>query len=244
MAPARRLQTADFLRLLFNESESACFSPDTRGTRVYPAHRPPAPSRFVSINPIHPSQDFNPTQEYHSPFKPRRADTNCTSLRTILCEFDRGSIDQQLDYLQYKRLPVSALTYSGGKSIHALIILEDALDPLGYRRLVQRVFQGLRGEVDRANGNPSRLTRLPNAVRENGRSQDLLYLGERIRLPDLETWLESSGVRAEDPHAGQELLPGFVTGHTPSPYLTKSTQEFLEGHHEEGTWNIRLFKTC
>lgn len=238
------LSTADFLKLLFDGPESACFSPDTKGTRIYGAHRPPAFSRFVSINPIHPTQDFNPTQNYHSPFRPRRADANCTALRTILCEFDKGPIDQQLDYLRRQQLPVSALTYSGGKSIHALIVLQESLDTAAYQRLVRRVFRVLAAEVDPANKNPSRLTRLPNAVRENGSVQKLLHLGERIRLQELEAWLERSGAREEDSTPRQESLPGFSTGHTPSPYLTKSTQEFLEGQYEEGTWNIRLFKTC
>lgn len=92
---------------------------------------------------------------------------NVAAYRYALVESDSLSLEKQNEAIRKLQLPVATLVYSGGKSLHALVRVEaDNADE--YRKRVEFLFRicqknGL--QVDEANKNPSRLSRLPGCIR-------------------------------------------------------------------------------
>ena len=100
---------------------------------------------------------------------------NVTDFRYALVESDAISVEQQNGIMHDLQLPIAALVYSGGKSLHAIVRV-DAGSYEEYRKRVEFLYSvcdknGLK--VDRQNRNPSRLSRMPGVIRK-GRKQFLL----------------------------------------------------------------------
>jgi hypothetical protein len=108
------------------------------------------------------------------------ADANVTAFRFALIEIDCVPVELQLALLAKLKLPISAILTSGGKSAHAWVKV-DAANVDDYRQTVSTMLDMLaRFGVDGKNKNPSRLSRLPGAIRSIGAAGDgrqrLLYL--------------------------------------------------------------------
>lgn len=167
-------------------------------------------------------------------------DSDVTSFRHALVEFDHGiSPPEQFNLYQQSRLPCDAIIYSGGKSVHAWVRV-DAKDRKEYDERVSIIYghfaaAGL--DVDIANKNPGRLSRLPHCVRFGSR-QELLALhsgceswsewvqfvdadniGKCDRFEDL-----SQLDTAHDPNC----VVGFADGNT-TRYLCKGKSAWLLG---------------
>lgn len=114
---------------------------------------------------------------------------NVTDYRFALVESDSIPIAKQHALIRELELPVAALVYSGGKSLHAIVRI-NAGDYTEYRKRVEYLYKvcdknGLK--VDTQNKNPSRLSRMPGATR-NGRKQFLL--ATNIGKADWQEWQE------------------------------------------------------
>ena len=95
-------------------------------------------------------------------------DENVTDYRYVLVESDSLPIEQQNALMHDLELPIVTLTYTGGKSLHAVCRIDAGKNREEYRKRVQYLFDvceknGLR--IDRSCKNPSRLTRLPGFQR-------------------------------------------------------------------------------
>ena len=156
-----------FLSRLFEPTEQTCFTSNPYGVEVKAS--PAADDVFFSINAMHTS----------------RADANVTCFRNFLLELDSVPLEKQIA-LVTSRLPVTAITFSGGKSYHFIIsLIEPVSTEADYRRVVRGLMEAV-PEADRATKNPSRLSRLPMAVRpDTGLLQELVYLGNRVALDEL-----------------------------------------------------------
>lgn len=100
---------------------------------------------------------------------------NVTDFRYALVESDDLDLSQQNALIRELELPVAALVFSGGKSLHAIVKIE-AHDYKEYQRRVDFLYSiciknGLK--VDTQNKNPSRLSRMPGVMR-GGEKQYLL----------------------------------------------------------------------
>lgn len=89
--------------------------------------------------------------------------SNVTEFRHALVESDDMSLSMQEAIIRKLELPVAALVYSGGKSVHAIVKI-DAANYDEYRKRVDYLYKvceknGL--SVDKQNKNPSRLSRAP-----------------------------------------------------------------------------------
>lgn len=159
----------NFIRTLFDKDEQTCFSQTPYGTELSSA---PQLDIFFSINPMHTS----------------RADANVTYYRNILLEIDSLPLDEQLRYMD--GIPVTSIVYSGGKSYHFIISLEQPCKTREeYDLLVKRLHK-LLPEVDPTTKNPSRFSRLPGAIRpDTGKLQELIYLGNRVNNGQLDALL-------------------------------------------------------
>ncbi len=105
-------------------------------------------------------------------------DDNVTALRFALVESDDLSIERQLAIYQQLELPIAAMVHSGGRSLHAIVRV-DAPDFKEYQTRVDFLYAVCRKNglsVDRKNRNPSRLSRLPGATR-NDKKQWLVATG-------------------------------------------------------------------
>lgn len=153
---------------------------------------------FCTLNPI-------------SPHKPRGS-LNVLEFRNFLFESD--SLPLELQRTLWQRYaatsPVTALTYSGGKSYHAIISLADTFSAapgteagvhryklawLGLHNHIKDFFTQALHELkqqiptkllDTATKDPSRLTRIPGSKRPNGNMQQLIMLDKFILCSELE----------------------------------------------------------
>ena len=122
---------SDFFYTLFDENEATCFSSSQTGTKVFDIDtKHEYASKWAvlfCINPLHPTQDLNPTEEYHSADKPRRCDKNVVAYRNILIEMDSIPVEDQAEFIEKTGLPYTTSVFSGGKSIHYIISLKTQL---------------------------------------------------------------------------------------------------------------------
>lgn len=100
---------------------------------------------------------------------------NVTAFNFALVESDDMSIEEQYAAYEAMELPIAALVFSGGKSLHAIVRV-DAPNYSEYQKRVDYLYKvceknGLK--IDRQNRNPSRLSRMPGVMR-NGHQQSLL----------------------------------------------------------------------
>ena len=100
---------------------------------------------------------------------------NITRFTYALVESDDMPIAEQNAFYRKLELPIACLVYSGGKSIHAIVRV-DATDSEEYRKRVDFLYDFLERnglKIDKANRNPSRLSRMPGVMRD-GKEQTLL----------------------------------------------------------------------
>ncbi len=163
------------MSVLFDPGEQICASSTPYGTSILNPMRQSVPKEclFFSINPLHDD----------------RRDSNVTSFRNILVEMDKLSLIEQYAYIRGK-LPFTSCVYSGGKSLHFIISLQQPCpDEKTYRELVDRIYATV-PECDISCKNPSRFSRLPGRHRPAPHQpQRLEYLGERINYINLEQYL-------------------------------------------------------
>jgi len=212
-------KASDLFLLLFDAEDGICLSENLYGTTVYHVDNiPPKPDtayQYFSINGL----------------KGKRSDANVTCFRNILLEFDNMPLRDQMKLLE--SIPKSTIVFSGGKSYHAIISLETPCkDRAEYNKLVKRIYDKVPG-VDKQTKNPSRFSRTPEAIRDNGVKQDLIYIGCRITDAELEMWLGP---------APEEKKPEYVEVPVATGRLLKaSTMYFLAYGAENGSWNKEIF---
>ena len=146
---------------------------------------------------------------------------NVTDYRYALVESDSTDLNTQNTIIRELELPVAALVYSGGKSIHAIVRVE-APNADEYRRRVQYLYSvckknGL--DPDKQNKNPSRLSRMPGVIR-GGKKQYLLdtNIGKES-WAEWQEWIESINDDLPDPESLSdvwndmpELAPPLIDG--------------------------------
>ena len=112
---------------------------------------------------------------------------NVTAWRWALVESDRMPVEKQYSMLCDMQLPIAVMVHSGGKSAHAVVHI-DAHGPDEYRQRVEYLYRVLEDNgfiADKANRNPSRLTRMPGVTR-GGRKQYII--ASNIGQPSFAAW--------------------------------------------------------
>lgn len=118
---------------------------------------------------------------------------NVTDFRYALVESDVMDLDKQNALIRELELPIACLVFSGKKSLHAIVKIE-ASDYNEYRKRVDYLYtlcqkNGLK--IDSQNRNPSRLSRLPGAIR-NGSKQFILDVNiGKESWNEWKEWIES-----------------------------------------------------
>jgi len=141
----------------------------------------------------------------------RGSDKDITRFRHVLVESDNLPKKKQEEILRNSGLPITCLIDSGGKSIHAWVRV-DAKDKEEYDARRQKIWDKLPSlELDQANKNPSRFSRLPCVFR-NGQEQKLL--GIRIGAIDYKDWAEKTSGMPQ-PMTFTELVAKEIDPPTP-----------------------------
>jgi hypothetical protein len=192
-----------YLSTLFDPEDSTCFTQSPNGTEI--GWQPLTTDLFLAINALDPAADRAPTQAWHRADRPRRADANVTKLRSFLLELDSLPICEQRPYMDSLKVPYSAVVFSGSKSLHFLLVLSSPVPTYEAYMDISRRLHRLVEKADHSSKNPSRLSRLPFRTRpDTGKEQELVYLGKRIELADLECILPARETRAARPRSPEE----------------------------------------
>lgn len=148
---------------------------------------------------------------------------NVTDYRYALVESDHMDLERQNALVRELELPIAALVYSGGKSVHAIVRIE-AASYEEYRKRVDYLYAVLKKngmDVDTQNKNPSRLSRMPGVMR----GQHKQYLIDtnigKASWTEWKEWIEAStddlpdfqnisDVWGRRPELAPELIPGIL----------------------------------
>lgn len=162
---------------------------------------------WVRANPVHDERGKN---------------ESVSNYKYFVLEGDGASITEQYGAIVGSYLPIDAVTYSGSKSLHALIRL-DAKNEQEYKELEERVIAALERhglttkdnrDIDRACMTPDRLTRLPGIKRGN-QMQQLIAVREDLpnAFDNIVEWLEYKESGSSFPRA--EFMTHDVPAVTP-----------------------------
>ena len=148
---------------------------------------------------------------------------NVREFRYALVESDNMPVAQQEAVIRELELPVAALLYSGGKSIHAIVHIDADSFP-EYKKRVEYLYNVCKKNgmiLDEQNKNPSRLSRMPgfergshkqflidtNIGKRNWQEWEEWIEGVNDDLPDIES-LESDWNNL--PPLNDELISGLL----------------------------------
>jgi len=119
-----------------------------------------------------------------------RTDENCSKYRNFLVEMDTGSSQEQMAYIKKLGMPYSAVVFSGNKSLHFLISLDTDLPSEKVYRVFSEWILNVVTLADENTKNPSRSIRIPGAMRDTGKRQEMVEYVGPVRLEDLTNWLK------------------------------------------------------
>jgi len=186
--------TSNFLNLLFDPGEQICVS-----SNKYGYHSIEQKDVNDSITLISPNEDFGPSVIKESdinliavnPIKGFRKDENVIKFRSFMVEIDTGSLEEQKKYIEESQLPYSACIFSGNKSLHYAITLDEALPNIDQWRFYNQWLLNVLPKTDQQIKNPSRSIRFPGNIRKNGKKmvQALVDIKGRVSQEQFFKWL-------------------------------------------------------
>lgn len=139
----------------------------------------------------------------------------------VLVESDTMPVDEQIKFLKATHLPIATLTYSGSKSVHAIIKI-DAKDAKEYASRVDMLFKQLEAwgyDVDKANKNPNRLTRAAGFMRGE---QCQTLIDTDLGFDSFEEWQEWIEDKQTDKMYGSPVIAkDLVDNETDTQWLVK-----------------------
>lgn len=174
------MEAKHFLDVLFDGGEYLCLGFSAFDTATEPiatlSEERFLKAQFVSINPFIPGTT--------------RKDINVQTFRNIMFEFDSGTLDEQADYIEQLQIPFTTLVYSGGKSLHCIVSLEQPCrDKSAYDNLVQDLYT-IVTRCDPTGKNASRFTRLGGVQRPDKESeQTIIDITRRIRPGEIQAFI-------------------------------------------------------
>jgi len=190
--------TREFLSLFFNEGEKICVSNNEFGYHSVSQDTLDGTIRLLSP----PSKETGETRSSEieetdiclmalNPIEGYRKDKNVTAYRSFLVEMDDGTLPEQMKYIEDSGLPYSVCIFSGNKSLHFGIVLEnDIIEEYLWRNIAEWILNIL-DQADPMTKNPSRSIRFPNNMRKDGKclEQKLVKMKGRVNNDILSVWL-------------------------------------------------------
>jgi len=186
--------TKSFLNLFFNPGETICVSDSEYGyhsieqSEIGGEIKLISPSSKVSDRVIL-EGDINLIAL--NPIKGFRDDVSVTSFRSFLVEMDGESLQDQVKYVKEMEMPYSVCVFSGNKSMHFGIVLDQDMPSEEIYRVLAEWILNIMKKADQVTKNPSRSIRFPGNKRKNGREliQSMIELKQRVSYNKLSEWL-------------------------------------------------------
>lgn len=191
------------LNLMFRPGETICVSHNKYGYHSIPLENAingpvvlvPTPDSLAKRNltmeqGIERLEPIQITLCALNPINGYREDFNCTAFRNFLVEVDYGPLAEQLAYVRKIGLPYSAVIFSGNKSLHFLVSLDQDLPSENAYRMISEWMLKIVTLADQKTKNPSRSIRVPGAWREPKKLQRLVEIRGQTKFDDLLAWLK------------------------------------------------------
>lgn len=173
--------------------------------------------------------------------------SDVADFRYALVESDSLPKDRQLALVRALELPCAAVVDSGGKSVHAIVRV-DARDYAEYRQRVDQLYEVCRKnglEPDPQNKNPSRLSRMPGAVRSGAQQRLLSGPCGKATWSEWWEWVQETSDDLPDPVSladawedMPELAPPLIEG-----VLRQGHKMMLAGPSKAGK-SFALIELC
>lgn len=198
------MSTEEFYKVLFDEGEQTVFGHNIYATK---------PTVIDKIGPA--------VKEKHQFFVINPIKKSCTRsikgvqhFRNFMFEIDEDqdgnavSIEKQKEIISESQLPWTTCTYSGGKSLHWIVSLALPVDDAIQYRIWWKMMETILNRTAKKLGHdlvfdsnvkdPSRFSRQPNSIRDNGKKQDLVSIRTRVTQEEVMKWFSENEVRFED----------------------------------------------
>lgn len=211
------------LNLMFREEENVCVSPNKFGYHSVPFSEavgdsvvlvPKAESAEKRGKTVEEATEHVSTEKLLlcalNPILGFREDRHCTAFRSFLVELDDGDLANQKKYIDKLGMPYSACIFSGGKSLHFLISLDEDLPDEKAYRMLSRWILNVVTLADQKTLNPSRSIRIPGPERSPGKFQTLVSLKGKVKKDDLMSWLNR--FVAAQPEAPKKRIKATESG--------------------------------
>lgn len=175
-----------FLELFYNPGEHICVSHNGYGYHSI------SQEEFIGglFTQKSPNLDIKPEDVTDSsvvlasinPIKGFRRDENVTAYRSFMVEMDDGTLAEQKQYIEELGLPYSICVFSGNKSLHFGIVLDEDLPNYEIWRDIAEWILNIASKADPMTKNPTRSIRFPGNVRKDGKGmeQRLVEINGRI----------------------------------------------------------------
>lgn len=193
------------LETMFRAGETICLSPNQYGFHSIPLSEA-LQDKLITLVPTQDScikrriewkeENFDSAHTDDlllvalNPIKGWRVDSNCTAYRNFLVELDTYGIKEQAAYIQHLGMPYSAAIFSGNKSLHFLISLDRDMSSEKVYRMFSEWILNIVTLADQNTKNPSRSIRIPGAIRDTGKRQELIEYRGPVKIEELLTWLK------------------------------------------------------
>ncbi|HLD91617.1 MAG TPA: hypothetical protein VI911_11520 [Patescibacteria group bacterium] len=186
--------TEQILKLFFDTNETICVSSNKYG--YHSVCQSSLNGEITLISPNDPKKTVSITESdinlmAINPISGFRKDENVTAFRSFLVEIDDGPLPEQQRYIDSMEMPYSVCIFSGNKSLHYGIVLNEDLPDYGTWRIYAEWILNIMNRADQMTKNPSRSIRFPGNIRHDGAKlpQQLIKLSGRIPLNRLNIWL-------------------------------------------------------
>lgn len=235
--------SSNFLKLLFNPGETICVSSNKFGY-----HSVEQSALDGEICLVSPNEDYAPITILEkdivltaiNPIKGFRRDENVTAFRTFLIEIDNLPLEDQKRYVDGLLTPRSFCVFSGNKSLHYAIVLDEDFPDISTWRFFNQWILNILREADQQVKNPSRSIRFPGNKRKDGKAlvQALVEIKGRVKQEDFLKWIYSHSDKK--PIKEKKIVTGdFYQG---ALDISKIPQDVLDIIHNgvtdnrNGTW--------
>lgn len=201
-------ETQQFLLTLFDRNEEVCISPNKYGYHSVSLESVFLDGAIELVSPKGDIEYITPEQIQLvalNPITGLRRDENVVTFRTFLVELDGMELPEQAAYVRDMKMPYSACVFSGSKSLHFAITLEETLPSIEIYRFYAEWILNVMEKADQMTKNPSRSIRFPGFIRD-GREQKLLSIKGRVRLSNLIEWLKDHESKKPQTYEKKEVL--------------------------------------
>lgn len=186
--------TKQFLNLFYNPDETVCVSHNGYGYHSISQDSIDSVITMESPNVKIKPEDITENEILLASINPVdgfRRDENVTAFRAFLVEMDDGTLEEQMKYIKDSGIPYSICVFSGNKSLHFGIVLDEDLPTIDIWRDVAEWILNILDKADNQTKNPTRSIRFPGNKRKDGKGkvQELIKLNGRVSRSKLSAWL-------------------------------------------------------